>query len=58
MSNLSQAEKSLKDSGRSIGRKPEAQFKDLRRSVEHIIAHLKETEKAKKPKTVRLVTGG
>lgn len=47
MSHLTLAEKFLKDSGRSDGRKPEAQFKDLRKSVERIIAHLKQ-ERAKK----------
>jgi len=51
MSNLTLAEKFCKDSSKSLGRKPDGQFKDLRKSVERIIAHLKELERAKKPKT-------
>jgi hypothetical protein len=50
MSDLSVAKMLAKNSERSKGRTLEAQFKDLRRAVERIIAHLERAEKANKAK--------
>jgi hypothetical protein len=50
MSNLTLAKKFHKDSGRSIGRKFEGQFNDLRKAVERIIVHLEKLEKASQSK--------
>ena len=50
VSNLTLAKKFLANSGRSRGRRWEAQFNDLRKAVERVIVHLGELEKAKSPR--------
>ena len=50
MCNLTLAKKFHADSGRSKGRKSEAQFNELRKAVERIIVHLEDMEQANEPK--------
>lgn len=50
VSNLTLAKRLLADSGRSAGRRSEAQFNDLQKAVERIIVHLGELERVNKSK--------
>ena len=41
---LTNAEKHLKDSEQKFGRKPESQIADVRKAVEQVIKHLRKVE--------------
>lgn len=48
MSDLNLASKLLDEAKNGVGRKPDDRFRDLCKSVQHIITHLKKLEKDSK----------